>query len=352
VARRSLLPGHSTAALSAAALSVLLLGGCNWVLSFSPGDASRGEGEPASERLLHDLAPHDLAPHDLPRAAADAQVDQPGPSWLLQLHSRRCSSTAVLAGASPILDTDAGTVSGTPFPGFSTVAPGSGLPEIGVFAVGSLHLQAGTIKVKGARALAIVACDEIELAGTIDASATDSAPGPGGHAGGAPGAAGDGPGGGQPAGPGTADCPSLCSSGGGGGGHGGTGGDGAAVDFTTATSLHVTLAAGAGGAASSAPDQLQGGSGGAGGTRVPMATTSAPGGGGGGGGVVYLLAGTTLTLLAGGVTGGGGGGGSTVSGGGAGGGSGGLIMLEAPQITLSGGFLAANGGGGGGGDCT
>lgn len=241
--------------------------------------------------------------------------------------------------------------------------------KVGIFQFKNLTLPAtDTIFGKphiatGAVALAIVAAEEIKIAGVLDLACAISNPA-GSHAGAAapPNAStqviGMGPGGGAAG----QKSPSLGTilSGGGGGGHsalGGAGGDG--LKCFNCESL---IFGGAGGAAydDTTFDPPAGGSGGGAGGG---STTLGGGGGGNGGGALQLVAGIRITIGDGsgpaangagevrqGINAGGCGGGGVLNPQAAGGGgSGGSIVLEAPEIVgKANAGVASNGGGGGG----
>jgi hypothetical protein len=248
-----------------------------------------------------------------------------------------------------VLDTDAGTMGGGPFPGFVTINQGSDAPEIAVFTFDTVEMAANvTLRVRGSRALAIVA-RQVLISGTIDLSAgqdpnTPQRPGPGGFSGGtdaAPSALG--PGGGKV---GAIDG-AVNEGGGGGGGYGSAGGDGGGGGG-------ATQIGGAEGAPNGSADLQPLRGGGGGGCGAPGNNPSHTPGGGGGGALQITAVQTIRVDSTGGITAGGAGGaagpaaaGGRGGGGGAGGGSGGAILLEAPLIELQG-TLAVNGGGGGG----
>jgi hypothetical protein len=173
------------------------------------------------------------------------------------------------------------------------------------------ELTVGTLKVKGARALVILAYDTVRIQTTLDVSGDHGVPGPGA----------------------LSHYTTSMTLGGGAGGSfatkGGTGGGG-----TTAAATY--------GDATLIP--LLGGMTGQGGGNA----------GGGGGGALQITAGTRIEVLGNIFAGGGGGisGSSSYSySGGGGGGSGGAILLEAPKVVMTG-VLNANGAGGGGGGGT
>ena len=268
-----------------------------------------------------------------------------------------CSSSKDLnVSGNLVVDTDQGTINGVAAPTLQVVEQRAPAPAIAVFSFARIELSAGSrLTVIGARALALLACDTVDLGGIVDVSAaTTQAPvdmargGPGGYHGGSKGLPGHGPGAGA-VGEGADTSNGMQSAGSGGGAFGGAGGSGG--PFTGQV-------AGAGGSSCGTTSlvPLLGGSGGAG--QVVVAGYGPdgdhPGPGGGGGGAVQITAGTRLTIRrGGGVKAAGGGGGETGNGGGGGGGAGGAILIEAPAIAIeSGAILAANGGGGAAGDCS
>jgi len=257
----------------------------------------------------------------------------------------------VLGPGSWTIDTSNGTISeevGGPIEAATAVYAQAAGPELMVVAASSITIEASCqVRVVGARALVLVSTGDLGIAGSIDASAELSTPGPGGNHAGAC-ASGSGPAGA------TMTFPTQGQGGGGGGGGGfrdvgGTGGI-------------VQLSAGAGspgGAISGSAEltPLRGGcAGGTGGTRTD--DTFAGGTGGGGGGALQLVAGGAISISGTINAGGGGGLRASVNGGttgaiitslgrgGGGGGSGGAILLEAIVIDNAG-AITANGGGGG-----
>lgn len=188
----------------------------------------------------------------------------------------------------------------------------------------------GVVFAFGPNALVLVASDQIEIAGIIDASGhrgtTAVAPGARTQCGALAGSQGN---------------TNSGAGGGAGGGYVGAGGNGGrggiGVNGGVGATSPQTVAVGgcAGG---------RGGNGGAG---------TGGGTGGPGGGAFYAISTGTITITGFIAAFGGGGGGSendnTSGGGGGGGGAGGLIGLDAPTVTVTG-VLVANGGGGGGGN--
>ena len=164
----------------------------------------------------------------------------------------------------------------------------------------------GSLRVTGARALVLLAWNEVIVGGTLDVGASGPTPGPGSNTN-------------------YASTPTGLS-GGAGGSYGTSGGSYGVAP--SGSPMLIPLVAGMRG---------QNGCG------VP---------GGGGGGALQITAGAAITVTGTITAGGGGGWGGSSSGtclGGAGGGSGGAILLEAPAITVTGTIAASGGGGGGGG---
>lgn len=219
--------------------------------------------------------------------------------------------------------------------------------ELCVYIVHNLEVDAGgTINVSGARPLVIVASGDIEIAGTIDVSAREGEPGPGGGAGGF----GDALNGeGVANGTGGVHIDPFDDGGGGGGGLCGSGGAGG---------LGGTAAGGAGGSAVITElTPLIGGSGGGRGRGTVLSSGSLAGYGGAGGGALQLSARGTLRISGALLAGGGGGGAGRVGtmssinwGSGGGAGSGGAVLIEAVsvEVTASARIVVAAGGGGGG----
>lgn len=186
--------------------------------------------------------------------------------------------------------------------------------------------QTAKLTVTAKTPIAIVATNDIDILGKLDASSQDFG-GIGGGYSGTVQSKGAGPGGGG-IGSEVDDTPGVGGGGGAFCGAGGKGGD-------------TSGAMGVGGTPYGSP------------TLVPLSGGSAGGGaelfGGAGGGAIQLVAAHAITIS--GVVAAGGGGGSNggpYSAGQAssGGGSGGALLLEAPSVTVSG-TLAVNGGGGG-----
>ncbi len=251
-----------------------------------------------------------------------------------------------------VIDTDSLTINGQAYARipnativFDTWPQVAGDQALAVLHVGDFGIESGTVTVRGARPLVIIAGLEIRLAGMLDASASAQTPGPGGFApaaGPSPGSAGQ-------------HARDFEDGGGGGGGHGSPGGEGGSA---TCASVDDCSEGGPGGLPydTSGPSVLQGGSGGGAGSIASAADECVPSRGGAGGGAVQLTALMRIRIeAAGGVHAGGGGGEAGApdelceeNGGGSGGGAGGLIFLQAPDVTHRG-VLAANGGGGGAG---
>jgi hypothetical protein len=203
------------------------------------------------------------------------------------------------------------------------------------FVVGQNVTVAGTLIVKGARPLVIVATDTVTITGTLDLSAkrgnfNTGSPPPGFSAAGCT--------------PFTTTATNSANGGGGGAGGslGSKGGDGGAGDNGTT---------GAGVAIDSTPPSVlhAGCMGGAGGTGDGQGTATMITAGGWGGGAIYVLAQNKIVLSAGTVinaSGAAGDAGSHRTGGG-GGGSGGMIVFIAPAFDIgTSTFVYANGGGG------
>jgi len=201
--------------------------------------------------------------------------------------------------------------------------------ELAILMVGSLQVS-GTLRVRGARPLVIIAKSDMVISGVIDGNADGGVEGPGGFSGG-PGAGGVG----------GSDAGSYDDAGGGGGGFGGAGAPG---------QRSGPAVSGTQGPVYGTPDllRLEGGSGGGG--LVPACTGHPPGAGGG---AIQLYARGTITLGGAVMVNGGGGSGGLVcpanglGTSGAGGGSGGAIYVQAGMLTGAGRLLAQGGGGGG-----
>ena len=223
--------------------------------------------------------------------------------------------------------------------------PQPGGVDLAVLHVRRLRVPPGaTVRVRGSRALVVVASDAIEIDGVLDGSAQHDQPGPGGAA----------PGAGSGAGRTGGNVGTFRDSGGSGGGFGAAGGaggaaggvgcqtlPGASAGVAYGDSTLTVLVAGSGGGAASASscgNRPPGAGGGAiqlsAAVRVRVAGGINVGGGGGGGGRAQQVGASACDMSAG-----------------AGGGSGGAIVLQSPILQVSG-TLAANGGGGGssGGD--
>jgi hypothetical protein len=221
---------------------------------------------------------------------------------------------------------------------FDATAQSAGGAQVAVLHVRGFSVTGGVVKVTGSRPLVIVACGDVTISGTLDASAAGATPGAGGAAsnmGTGAGAAG------QHVGMST-------DSGGGGAGFataGGAGGD-------ASGELQLVARGGAAGSpyGDTAQATLEGGSGGGRGSPGDAQCPTQPGGAGGGAIQIYS---TSSIHVTGGINVGGGGGaaglpcGGMFSGAGSGGGSGGALYLQAPSVTIDG-TLAANGGSGGG----
>ncbi|HEY4238774.1 MAG TPA: hypothetical protein VGM88_03130 [Kofleriaceae bacterium] len=200
----------------------------------------------------------------------------------------------------------------------------AGGPELCVMHFGAITIETGTtLKITGTRAVALVADDELVVAGTLDVSADQGTNGPGG--------------GFVKSGDSRTNSPTIR-----GGGGAGFSTSGAAGGSTTTNG-----GGGAGGAAQPNPIALAVLMGG------PQSgeTQGLPGGGGGGGATLISCRGTTR--ISGTIDAGGGGGlpcidflGNPIPG--AGGGAGGYVVLQGALVEVTG-RVFANGGGGGGG---
>ncbi len=196
-------------------------------------------------------------------------------------------------------------------------------PEVAILLVSGLKVpELGRLGISGSRPLVILSAGDVEIAGTVSASANISVPGSGGF----PLDGMSGPGAGEP---------SLQEFFGPGGG----------ASYCTVGGAGVAPYGGAGGMlygnASITP--LIGGS--EGGNSGGADSTSF---GGGGGGAIQIVSATSITVTATGKIKAGGGGGRSglnVPDDGHGGGSGGSILLEAPNVDIEG-AVAANGGSG------
>jgi hypothetical protein len=216
-----------------------------------------------------------------------------------------------------------------PTPMVETQAGGS---DVVVVPVRNLTLAAGsTIRLTGNRPVVFAVFGNATIAGTIDAGASGTAPGPGGNV-----SCGTSQGGN-----GSGETKRLGgASGGGGGGFGTAGGKGGKAD-TDGSSSTGGIAGIAHGSAAETP-LVAGCAGG-------MAGDCTTAGGAGGGAVEVSVAGALK--VSGTVRSDGGAGatpcGASDEGGGTGGGSGGAILLEGAMLDLTGSTLHANGGNGG-----
>jgi hypothetical protein len=223
------------------------------------------------------------------------------------------------------LDTEAGTLAGCPslraevHYRFAKIEQRDG-GRAALFVTRALKIEpAMRVVVRGALPLILIA-ENVDIAGTLSASALGGTPVAGGFPARPPTKGdGNGPGAGRGADPG----------GGGGGAHCGRGGSGGPASGGGANAGGVTH-----GNARLVP--LAGGSSGGNGGLWE---------GGAGGGAIQLVAGRRIAVGPTGVISAGGGGGEREGGGGGGGGA---ILLEAPEVIV-GGVVAANGGGGGSG---
>lgn len=288
----------------------------------------------AKDRCLR-LAPSNVPQSTLPALEAGATATLSGKTIELNTYTGQVKVDGAVVRASGGTGT---SVSGVYW---GVISQGSGYPDIALFGVGSLELQAGgTLTVTGSRATLIYASEDVTISGALIATPGRPSAAPGGFSGGNANtdAASCHGGGGKKGSLGGCTSP-VCESGGGGGGRKASGGNGGipAPDGTPG---------GAGGAAngSSSLMPLYGGCGGGGGGGT------ASGDGGGGGGAVQISTSGTLQVSSSGVISMPGAGGekgyvSDYQGGG-GGGSGGAILLEGATVQVQG-VLAANGGGGG-----
>jgi len=290
------------------AIVVLLLGsGCRSILGFEApsvagADASIGGDGPADGAL------------DAPACIVDGIVPPEGLSNL-EL-------------ATQVIDTDSDAACL-----FVPVVAGVDTCAIGGVAV---TIPSGVlVAATGSRPLLVFACDDLVIAGTLDASSQQGRAGP---------AAG-------------ASCsngsPGESDRGGGGGGAGGSFGDSGAAGGVGDTNNSIggdgTALAGTPGATVTISTAPIGGCAGSSGGRESLGGGQG-GTGGAGGGAVWLASATSITIEGGAVVAAGGaaGNGGAVQAGGGGGGSGGWIRVAAPTVVIDG-VVAANGGGGGGG---
>jgi len=234
-----------------------------------------------------------------------------------------------------VIDTDAGTITGTPAV-FAFRADDLAPCPLAVIVADRVAVT-GHVTTRGSRSLVLVGVTALEIAaaGLLDTRGSGAAGGSGPGTGVA--MAGGGLGGGG-AGTYSGTC---CDSGGGGAGFGATGGNGgtsgAATGGVGGTEITMVL------------DRLCGGSGGGGTTGPVMANCAIRGADGGAGGGGVMLGSYGTVAIAGAVNAGGrGGGGSQACGAGGGGGAGGTVVVAAPTVTIDG-VVASNGGGGGGG---
>ena len=288
--------------------------------------------------------PADAAPDAEPADAAPPDADVPDPILEDVVHvpddGEFSGVGEIVLAADVTVDTSALTIDGETIAGkviLDTWPQDPSGPGLAILHVRSLTISAGvTVTVTGDRPLVIIASRDVNILGTVDASANLASPGPNGRAAAqGTGAGGDGE-----------HVPEFFDSGGGGAGHGTAGAAGGASICNP--SCDDALAGTAGPGYNTLLTVLAGGSGGGSGGG----TDCEYGVGGAGGGAIQIYAGSQITISGAITVGGGGGGAGTKCGGsagaGGGGGSGGGIYLQAPEITHSG-TLAGNGGGGGGG---
>jgi hypothetical protein len=267
--------------------------------------------------------------------------DTPAPHCRQMITSNLGSGTIFDTATSDLVVNDSTTIDTATMGMRRTQRDGS---EIALLVYSSITIN-NTLRVVGPVPLILVARDGITVGGSIDVSAMDAVPGPGGRRGAdGAGASASGPGNGR----GGGHEGSYEDGGGGGGGQCGTGGRGGDAD----PDIGTTARGGDGGGRTDAagdPETLRGGGGGGAGNG----DGGRFGVGGAGGGAVQLSSRGTITIggsvLARGSQGRPGSGGSGNDGSGGGGGAGGWILVEAPSVTI-GGTLDAIGGNGGGGD--
>lgn len=226
-----------------------------------------------------------------------------------------------LTGVDCVIDTDDGSISclddDAPFH-YQTVEQAEG-GRLGVFSAASFKIeQSAQVRVKGSLPLVLVALNQIDILGGLDASGSNREAHGGGFTQTAAGKGG-GPGGGSV---------QLSYDAAGGGAFCGKGGDGGIAVAADPVSR--------GGSPFGSPElsPLFGGASGGGASGDTI--------GGAGGGAIELVAGKSIRVGAAGVVNVGGGGGRANGGAG---GSGGAILIEAPDVTVNG-SLSANGGGG------
>jgi hypothetical protein len=281
-------------------------------------------------------------------------------------HAHRRFSVVTLCAAALLIGTSVNTAraAGTDLtftPGSWTVATGTGtivgngIPVVvssslvvqgdgrthRVFEVGSLTVDVGAdVRVSGAYPAEFRASGPVSVAGTLDASAANGAPGPGAAFGGAGGAPGQG---GQSApglagglGAGLNRCGGL-------GGIGGIGGDGsrgvngAPCPTTDSGTAGNGGGGGGGGGLGAVPSFAPGGGGGGGGSAGPGQPIGGVGGAGGG----KLVLVSTQSITVGGIVrglgapGARGATGSGNGGGGGGGGGGGALAFDAPSVVVA-----------------
>ena len=267
--------------------------------------------------------------------------ESPTPHCLQMVTSNLGSASIFDTATSDLSVTESMTIDTATMGARRTQRDGS---EVAVLVYGGVSIG-GTLRIVGPVPLVLIARDGITIGGTIDVSATDANPGPGGRRGGeSPGASAAGPGNGR----GGAHENTFEDGGGGGGGQCGTGGRGGDGD----PDIGTTARGGDGGGRTDFvgdPETLRGGGGGGAG----HGDGGRYGAGGAGGGAVQLSSRGTITIggsvLARGSQGRPGTGGSGNDGAGGGGGAGGWILVEAPSVII-GGTLDASGANGGSGE--
>ena len=345
--------------LIAVGISVAIGCGLDVAGSLDPAVASSTDAGPEGSAMLPDLdldldASTDGAPDaaDIDGAADAASLDAEAmrpdagvtfvPSHILPVYSLTAAN--VMLSRDTVVDTTARTVQDStrvaPVP-LMNMKTSNG---IAIWSVGAFTLQSGTrLTVKGSQPLVVVASSTVEIDGHIDASGSDTTPGPGGFAA----ASGTGKGldgvktGGN-------------ASGAGGGGNATIGGSGG---------TKMSVAGGLGGPAENASGvKLVGGSGGGNGGGFPTASCSDPtrGRGGVGGGAIQFSAVGGISITGTFDLGGGGGSGGCADNGsandyrgGGGGGAAGMLVFESAtsiQVNSFAEIVAAGGGGGEGGE--
>lgn len=333
------------------ALSVplaLCAAGC----AFDPSAIGGRDGGTTPDTSLPDVA----LPADAAQSPVDAESDAgPCTPWpFTPTNVDPCElpspeGNLVVTTGAYSYDTDTGVLTApsgaTSTPVSTVLVQGGSFPEVRAVVVRDFTVGAtSTLRVRGSRALAIVAWGTVTIVGSVDVSAdtgaSASAPGADVGCGGARGTNAT-----------DATNATAGAGGGGGGGFGNDGGDGG--DGADSGSGKGTKGAKGGQVGNAQNSPLRGGCpGGRGGN-----SSATGGGGGGGGGALQISARdaivleSTATVSAGGAGGLGGEAGSNMNsggGGGGGGGSGGAIFLESASVTVKAAArVCANGGSGG-----